>query len=684
MRRRDNLPELLAPAGDFECLVAAVKGGADAIYIGGKMFSARAYAKNFDIDEIKRAVSYCHLHGVKLYVTMNILLFDNELDEALAFARELYLAGVDALIIADLGLISLIRKKLPDFELHASTQMSVNNSIGADFAYDLGCTRVVLARELSGKNMREVTEKCKAETEVFLHGALCVCHSGQCLFSSMIGGRSGNRGECAQPCRLPYNNGKYILSLSDLSLADHISELIDSGVASLKIEGRMKSPDYVYTVTSIYRRLLDEHRNSTKAENQRLERVFSRGGFTDGYFVGNTFTRMTGVRTDEDKRISMSEEKGDFSYERIPVKAKVTMKLGEPSRMVLQGLYTDREAEVFGDAPELAKNAPLTESAVKERLAKMGNTFLSLAVSDIELELDEGVNLSPSVINKLRRDAAERFEFFGRTLDANEGEKSPENSTPPTYSGENALGRSAIFFKSDILRELDEDTRRYFDAIFVPLTEYRLASSLANGIYIPPVIMEHELDKVRAMIHEAKELGCLYALLGNPSHVALANETGLTPVGDFRLNVTNASSLHAWHGHGVTDVTLSPELISKQARRLGGRAIVYGRLPLMITERCFMKDNFGCDKCGKCNLSDRKGISFPMMREFEHRNLIFNSAFTYMGDKMEEIRGAVTGYHFIFTTERRDEVKSVVRAFKEKRPFPLDGQFRRLGKRKVD
>ena len=684
MRRRDNLPELLAPAGDFECLVAAVKGGADAIYIGGKMFSARAYAKNFDIEEIKRAVSYCHLHEVKLYVTMNILLFDNELDEALAFARELYLAGVDALIIADLGLIALIRKEIPDFELHASTQMSVNNSIGADFAYDLGCTRVVLARELSGKNMREVTEKCKAETEVFLHGALCVCHSGQCLFSSMIGGRSGNRGECAQPCRLPYNNGKYILSLSDLSLADHISELIDSGVASLKIEGRMKSPDYVYTVTSIYRRLLDEHRNSTKAENQRLERVFSRGGFTDGYFVGNTFTRMTGVRTDEDKRISMSEEKGDFCYERIPVKAKVTMKLGEPSRMVLQGLYTDREAEVFGDAPQLAKNAPLTESAVKERLAKMGNTFLSLAVSDIELELDEGVNLSPSVINKLRRDAAERFEFFGRTLDADEGEKSPENSTSPTYSGENALGRSAIFFKSDILRELDEDTRRYFDAIFVPLTEYRLASSFANGIYIPPVIMEHELDKVRAMIHEAKELGCVYALLGNPSHVALGNEAGLTPIGDFRLNVTNASSLHAWHGHGVTDVTLSPELVSKQARRLGGRAIVYGRLPLMITERCFMKDNFGCDKCGKCNLSDRKGISFPMMREFEHRNLIFNSAYTYMGDKMEEIRGAVTGYHFIFTTERRDEVKSVVRAFKEKRPFPLDGQFRRLGKRKVD
>ena len=277
MRRKDNLPELLAPAGDFECLVAAVKGGADAVYIGGKMFSARAYAKNFDVDEIKRAVTYCHLHRVKLYVTMNILIFGSELSEAVAFAKELYRAGVDALIVADVGLICALRREVPDFELHASTQMSVNNSIGADLAYDLGCTRVVLARELSGKNMKDVTEKCKAETEVFLHGALCVCHSGQCLFSSMIGGRSGNRGECAQPCRLPYNNGKYILSLSDLSLAEHITELIDSGVASLKIEGRMKSPDYVYTVTSIYRRLLDENRNSSKAENSKLERAFSRG-----------------------------------------------------------------------------------------------------------------------------------------------------------------------------------------------------------------------------------------------------------------------------------------------------------------------------------------------------------------------------------------------------------------------
>lgn len=679
MRRRADLPELLAPAGDFDCLVAAVKGGADAIYIGGKLFSARAYAKNFDIDEIKRAVSYCHLHGVRLYVTMNILLFDNELTEAIAFAKELYRVGVDALIVADLGLISAVREALPDFELHASTQMSVNNSVGADLAYDLGCSRVVLARELSERDMRDVSEKCLAETEVFLHGALCVCHSGQCLFSSMIGGRSGNRGECAQPCRLPYNGGKYVLSLSDLSLAEHVRELIDSGVASLKIEGRMKSPDYVYTVTSIYRRLLDENRNSSKQENEKLRRAFSRGGFTDGYFTGDTFKKMTGVRTEEDKRISESEAKGDFSIERIRVKAKVRMRLGEPTEMTLIGVDIDRAVTVTGEAPDTAKNAPLTAESVKERLAKMGNTLLSLCPEDIALTLDEGINLSPSLINKLRRDAAEAFESF--TRDVPEAESVAKINTPPTFFGEKT-GRSAIFFTPDSLLGADADTRLYFDVVFVPLTDYESCSAVANGVYVPPVIMEHELTRVRKMLADAVASGAKYALVGNPSHLTLARDAGLSAIGDFRLNVTNSLSLDAWRKMGLYDVVTSPELTARQARTVGGRAVVYGRIPLMITERCFMKENFGCDKCGKCSLTDRKGVKFPMMREFEHRNVIFNSAVTYMGDRRDEIAG-IGAYHFIFTTERADEVERVITAFKSGREFPLDAQHRRMGKRKV-
>ena len=681
MKRKDDLPELLAPAGDFECLAAAVKGGADAIYIGGKLFSARAYAKNFDLYEIKRAVSYCHLHGVKLYVTMNILMYDNELDEALGFAEQLYKVGVDALIVADLGLISLIRRRLPDFELHASTQMSVNNSVGADLAYSLGCTRVVLARELSGEDIRAVTEKCEAETEVFLHGALCVCHSGQCLFSSMIGGRSGNRGECAQPCRLPYNNGKYILSLSDLSLAEHVKELIASGVASLKIEGRMKSPDYVYTVTSIYRKLLDENRNSVREENRKLERAFSRGGFTDGYFTGDTFRKMTGVRTDEDKRISAAEEKGDFSPERTPVCAKVRIKLGEESVMTLRGKRSDRTVTVLGDIPEPAKNAPLTEGAVKERLAKMGNTLLSLSAADIEVELDGGVNLSPSSINKLRRDAAERYEDFSRELPYTEHVFKAEE--PDLSVGDADIKRTAIFFDTDALLSSDPHTRAYFNAIFVPIGNYFAAKDAANGIYLPPVIMEHEIPKVEGLVKEAIDAGAKYALIGNLSHLSLAVKHGLYPIGDFRLNVTNSHARKAWQDLGITDLILSPELTARQAKGVGGRAIVYGRIPLMITERCFIKENFGCDQCGKARLTDRKGVKFPLMREFEHRNIIFNSAYTYMADKLGEI-SSLDRHHFIFSTESSKEIAAVAAAFKSARPFPLDGQFRRMGKRKAE
>lgn len=681
MKIKGKLPELLAPAGDFECLVAAVRGGADAVYIGGKEFSARAYAKNFEIEEIKKAVSYCHLHGVKLYVTMNILVYDNEMDEALSFAEALYLAGVDALIIADLGLIGRIRQRLPDFELHASTQMSIHNSVGADIAYDLGCSRVVLARELSGDNMREVTEVCKAETEVFLHGALCVCHSGQCLFSSMIGGRSGNRGECAQPCRLPYNDGKYVLSLSDLSLAKHIKELISYGISSLKIEGRMKSPDYVYTVTSIYRGLLDENRDSSKKEDQRLAAAFSRSGFTDGYFTNNTFGKMTGIRTEEDKRISKNTEKGDFTPDRIPVKAKVQILKGAESVMTLSYKYSDsRSVTVRGAEAQDAISAPLTVSGVKERLAKMGNTFLSLLPEDIELTLDDGVNMSPSLLNALRRSAVEEFESFERKSlpEAN----SVNNELPKSSV---SIKRSALFYNPSALRDVDVEDLSYFDAVFAPLSEYPSCASRANGIYIPPVIMENELEDVRKMMKSASESGALYALVGNLSHVALAREYSLTPVGDIRLNACNADTARTLKGIGVAHLILSAELTAKQARDIGDGVVVYGRLPLMITEKCFMKDNFGCDRCGKCSLTDRKGVKFPMMREYKHRNIIFNSACTYMGDKTNELSfkdGAIR--HFIFSIENTSEILSVIDAFKKGKEYPLKGAFRRMGKRKID
>ena len=312
---KKDLPELLSPYGSREALEAAAEGGADAVYFGGTMLNARMNAKNFDRDGLAAAVSFCHAKGIRAYVTLNTQIYDRELKSALEYADFLRRAGADALIVADPGLAVLIKKYLPGTELHASTQMTVHSTEGAKLLYGSGFSRVVAARELSFDNIKSLCSGSPAEVELFVHGAICVSCSGQCLMSAMLGGRSGNRGECAQPCRMSYNGG-YPLSLKDMCLAGHIPELISSGVRSLKIEGRMKSPAYVYGVTKIYRRLLDEGRNATGDEMNGLSRLFSRGGFTDGYFTGRISGDMLGVRSGKD--ISDSRSAGSFRASKKP------------------------------------------------------------------------------------------------------------------------------------------------------------------------------------------------------------------------------------------------------------------------------------------------------------------------------------------------------------------------------
>ena len=298
-----NKAELLCPVGGIDTLESALLGGADAVYFGGRDFNARMHAKNFDRREIVDAIGRCHDKGVRAYVTLNTLLTDRLLPQALDFVSFLYEAGCDALIVADSGLASLIHDALPDFPLHASTQMSSHNVGAARILSEKGFSRMVCARELDRENLAVLCRNSPIEIELFVHGALCASHSGQCLMSSMIGARSGNRGECAQPCRLPYN-GSYPLSLKDLTLASHAKEVLSLGVASLKIEGRMKSPAYVYTVARIWRRLIDEQRNATPKELSLLAGVFSRSGFTDSYFTRSLSPAMLGTRRDEDKKMS--------------------------------------------------------------------------------------------------------------------------------------------------------------------------------------------------------------------------------------------------------------------------------------------------------------------------------------------------------------------------------------------
>ncbi len=678
MRRKTELPELLCPAGSFECLCAAIEGGADAVYVGGKKFGARAYAKNFDEDELSRAVKYCHLYGVKLYVALNVLIDDKEISEVLSYVRSLYKMGVDALIVADLGIIKVIRECLPDFEIHASTQMSVHNLSGAEAACSLGAVRVVPARELPFEDIKTLIDESSAEIEVFLHGALCVCHSGQCLFSSLVGGRSGNRGECAQPCRMPYN-GRYPLSLKDLSLAGHIKELIDSGVSSLKIEGRMKSASYVYTVTKIYRRLLDEARNSNESENRALRRAFSRDGFTDGYFVGRPDMPMTGVRREEDKKDSRAIEGQSFSPKKKKVWGSVEIKAGVPARFTLTNGV--KSVSVLGDVPNAAESFALTRDGVCERLSKMGNTLLSLSPSDITAYIEEGLNLSPASLNKLRRTAAEALEYTGR--------EAPDVKYKPSGIRKDKRGGlvTALFFSESeyiSIMKKDEGALSEFDITFIPLTSQDSSFDKTNGIYIPPVIFDHELGFIEERLKVAKEKGVLYALVGNIGHISIAKANGFIPIGDFRLNVTNADSRDEYFKMGVEHIILSPELTLPKARDIGGSVIVYGRIPLMITERCYIKEGFGCSKCSQVSLVDRKGESFPIIREFDHRNIILNSSITYVGDKRPELdKSKVRSYHFIFSKENARQIKSAVSAFAKGEKLSGEGNVRRIGRRQT-
>lgn len=676
MRRNERLPELLAPAGDMACLRAAVCGGADAIYVGGKSFGARAYAKNFDIDELRLAVRYTHLHGVKLYVTVNTLVYDRELSEVSDYVAKLYEIGVDAVIVADLGVIREIKRRVPELEVHASTQASAHNTEGADALYEAGAKRVVLARELPLKEIRTVVEKTHAEIEIFLHGALCVCHSGQCLMSSLVGGRSGNRGECAQPCRMPYGTGngknKYPLSLSDLSLASHVPELISSGVKSLKIEGRMKAPEYVYEVTSVYRRLLDEGRVATREELSRLRAAFSRGEFTDAYFTGHPERKMTGIRSEADKQKTRALAQFDTVESAVSIKAEASFKLNQPSSLTF--LLGKKRVTVAGDAPSAAINAPLTEEGVRTRLSKLGGTGLSLAANDIKLTLDEGINLPPSAINALRRAAADAL------LDCERDPVSNIYTDDALKTVRTEPLTTALFLDSEAYlraRALSGELLSRLDVHFLPVTDFPEG---ANGLYIPPVVLDGEQAELDALISEAKVRGASYALVGNIGAVEIAIRHGLTPIGDFRLNISNKGARAYYKDRGIAYAVLSPELTLPMARDIGGGEIVYGRIPLMLTERCFIKDNFGCNECGKAVLTDRTGACFPMMREWKHRNIILNSRPTYMGDRKEDLANAgINHSHFIFSVERGDDIVRIIDAYF--RGVPIGTEVRRIGKR---
>ena len=676
------LPELLSPAGSPEAFEAAIDGGADAIYVGGASFNARINAQNFSEEDLANAVRLAHLYGVKVYQTINIMVHGKEISELLRTAERSAAIGVDAFIVSDLGAASLIHDHLPEMPLHASTQMSVHNSSGARLLADHGFTRVVPARELSKENIRSLVENNPLEVEIFIHGAMCVSHSGQCLFSSLVGGRSGNRGLCAQPCRLPYAcadqrvGDKYPLSLKDMSLAGHVKEIIESGVSSLKIEGRMKSPECVRGVTKIWRKLLDEGRDATPDDFDELSALFSRGGFSDGYYTKRIDRKMLGVRSEEDKKASREIDKFTKIQRKLPVDLGVSILAYCPSRLTLS--CNEKEVTVSGEIPQAAINAPINEDTVKKCMSKLGDTCFS--IRSLDIDLDSGLMMPISHLNALRREGVAALEAALTEMPAPKVEPITQKK-PKNAAQKRNIGR---FYSSE---QITSVAREYFDVILLPLDKYAEKPDKADGFLMPPVIFDSEIGHISELLKKAKENGAKYAIVTNIGQIEMLQKAipDINMIADFRFNVANDETMCFLENLGVESTVLSTELTLPQLRDVHGAkaAVVYGRIPLMTLEKCAIKALYGeKDGCRICSqnsaeMKDRRGFIFPILREIDHRNVVLNSLPTSMSDRQNELSAAgIVDRHFLFTTETPAEVDRIIDNYRNaKAP---EGKVRRI------
>ena len=673
--------ELLSPAGSRTALEAAVQSGADAVYMGFGAFNARRNAKNFTDEEFADAVAYCHLRGVRVFLTLNTLLTDRELPQAAEVLRKASQMGVDAVLVQDWGVLTLAQAVTPDLPIHASTQMSLFTSGGARWAERLGMERVVLARELSREDIANVCRNCGAEIEVFVHGALCMCYSGQCTMSALIGQRSGNRGACAQPCRLPYGvNGpcrnQFPLSLKDANLSAYLQELEAMGVACLKLEGRMKRPEYVAVITAIYRRLMDEKRGPTAEESRALEQAFSRSGFTDGYYRRRKGPAMFGTRPENAPEPKELFAQARAVYEngkenrKIPVNLRLTVKRGEAVRLggacaVCGGVAI---AMATGNIPEEARNRAVTEDELRQRLSKTGGTVF--AADRIEIELDDGLMVSASAVNALRRELLNE-------LAARRTAVPPRRTLPTPALPEGETFSPAAPKLTCSIARLDQLTETLADGaemIYVPiellpaLTDYHGRAKLCA--VLPRVWRDGDEAGFRKILETTPALSAVS--IGNAGHMAIVEGLPLEKRGDFGLNVFNSRAVAFWQGQGLDSVTVSFELRHQQVRELRKylpcEGIVYGRLPLMITENCMTGNAGNChgDKrlCeGENSLTDRTGARFPLLGQYGCRCEIENSRTLFLADKPEWRNCGLTYARLRFTTETPAQCDAVLRRY---------------------
>lgn len=693
--------ELLAPAGSMEALRAAVCNGADAVYLGADTFNARMNARNFSAADLQEAVVYCHVRGVKVHLTLNTLVLDREMPRAAELIRLAASCGVDAFIVQDLGVVSLCRQLAPDVPIHASTQMSIHSLEGVMEAAALGCSRVVLARELPAEEIAHICKKSPVEIEVFVHGALCMCYSGQCYLSSVIGRRSGNRGQCAQPCRLPYGYGRfestrYPLSLKDNCLAGELDELRRMGVASIKIEGRMKRPEYVAIVTRAYRTVLNGGK-LTPSDLQELETAFSRQGFTDGYFRGQTGSDMFGRRQEgEDTADLFASARATYEQgepQRIGVRFYAMIRRGEPAQLAVED-PDGNLCRTCGPVPEQAVYRSLTPQDLEQQLKKTGGTpYLCTAVRS---SLDPDLMLPASAINAMRRDVIAE-------LTAKRGRAAPARlnayDEPPRYDG--IAGEPQLTIA---VRTAGQITSRMLSmkptVLYVPLSELaehpdlpqRVSVETQLAAILPRVIWSGELAPVARQLRMVYEMGVRQVLAGNLGQLHIARAAGFAVRGDFGLNIVNSRAMRYLREQGLDSQLLSFELTLPQIRDISkavpAELLIYGRLPLMLMENCVMKNRTGICACqtGTVRLVDRVGEEFPIVKDpGTCRNVLLNGKKLYLLDKKDALRGmGLWALRLQFTTENPGEIDKVLMDYQGRAVFDAGSYTRGLYSRGVE
>lgn len=681
MRNRDF--ELLAPAGNINIFKAVIEAGADAVYVGGSMFGARAYANNFDEEELLYAIDYAHLKGVKVYLTVNTLLKNDEIEKLYDYLLPFYERGLDAVLVQDLGALKLIHDRFPDLAIHTSTQMTVTGIDGVRFLKQFGVQRVVMAREVSLAEMKEIHEKCGMEIEAFVHGALCYSYSGQCLFSSMLGGRSGNRGRCAQPCRLPYCVGNkkdtYILSLKDMCGIKDLQKLKESGVYSLKVEGRMKQAGYASGVVAYYRRYIDSMKEVSDKDYKNIAGLGNRCGFTDKYYFEHNGTDM--VTFEKPNFVSdASDELPQFS--KIKIQGKLTLKEAEPGALTVScGGYRFTS---YMDPVSHALKAPAERKNVAERISKTGDTPFEF--ENIDITMDNDIFVPNGALNKLRREAIEGLQNeilmqYKRTASASYGWKSKKTSEikpsgdPKVIASVRDGKQLYRLLEYDNISEIYIDSSKYGRRDFVKefSDDVFCVNNAEKKAYLalPVIFRRSTRDYFETISDQLKKIDFEGFIVRNYEEFFWVKTrfAGKKIVTDHNMYTYNDMAKSMFFDNGADADTMPLELNQKEINRRnnkGSQMIIYGYYPLMVSAQCVHKNSYKCDRTPQITyLKDRYNKIFPVWNNCsECYNIIYNSCPTVLFNNMQKIKNAgIDALRLDFTFEKPEEIDTVMAAF---------------------